>query len=221
VWRGIRGTQVGSAWRYVALWWTWNILLVFTLGLTWPLRSAALMRYKLRNTVFGDHCFHSDTSGKRLYKPFLVAVVLLLGIGGLTVFFAVKLGGSALSRHEAAAPWIIGLFVFAGLLAAISTWAGYRAAELRHFTETASWGNLEFRTGIGSEGVIRVMVPNFLLTLFTLGLGLPFAQMRSLRAVARYLVIVGEQNFDEVAQNPARPPGSGEGLVAIFDGVDI
>lgn len=54
VWRGVRFWMTGSGWSYALRASLWGLLVVVTLGLALPWRDAALERYKMRNTHYGD-----------------------------------------------------------------------------------------------------------------------------------------------------------------------
>lgn len=52
--RGVRFWMGGSAWAYAARAALWDLATLLSLGLAYPWRVAALERYKMRNTHFGD-----------------------------------------------------------------------------------------------------------------------------------------------------------------------
>lgn len=54
IWRGIRFWMSGSGTRYMLLSTGWMFLVILTLGLLLPWREAALERYKMSNTFYGD-----------------------------------------------------------------------------------------------------------------------------------------------------------------------
>jgi hypothetical protein len=54
VWRGVRFWMDGSGWSYAGRSMLWALLVVLTLGLAWPWREAALERYKMRHSYYGD-----------------------------------------------------------------------------------------------------------------------------------------------------------------------
>ncbi|NOJ50913.1 DUF898 family protein [Bradyrhizobium archetypum] len=54
VWRGVRFWMTGSGWAYAARATMWGLLSAVTLGLALPWRTAALERYKMRHTFYGD-----------------------------------------------------------------------------------------------------------------------------------------------------------------------
>ena len=54
VWRGVRFWMKGSGWAYAARAALWALLVILTLGLMLPWREAALERYKMRHSYYGD-----------------------------------------------------------------------------------------------------------------------------------------------------------------------
>src|ERR1700730_4590344 len=54
VWRGVRFWMSGSGWSYAARAALWGVLVGLTLGLLLPWREAALERYKMRHSYYGD-----------------------------------------------------------------------------------------------------------------------------------------------------------------------
>jgi uncharacterized membrane protein YjgN (DUF898 family) len=82
VWRGMRfwmgGSGLSYAWR-VALWSLWATI---TLGIALPWRQAALERYKMKHTFYGDLAGRFDATGGALFKRgwllWLATVVLIL-----------------------------------------------------------------------------------------------------------------------------------------------
>jgi uncharacterized membrane protein YjgN (DUF898 family) len=54
VWRGVRFWMSGSGWAYAARAALWGLLTILTLGLLLPWREAALERYKMKHSYYGD-----------------------------------------------------------------------------------------------------------------------------------------------------------------------
>jgi uncharacterized membrane protein YjgN (DUF898 family) len=54
VWRGVRFWMTGSGWVYALRASLWGLLMILTLGLILPWRAAALERYKMRHSYYGD-----------------------------------------------------------------------------------------------------------------------------------------------------------------------
>ncbi len=78
VWRGVRFWMTGSGWSYAWRSALWGLLLLPTLGLAYPWRAAALERYKLRHTLYGNLPGRFEASGWQLFKQ--VWWVWLLGL---------------------------------------------------------------------------------------------------------------------------------------------
>ncbi|MGJ5068496.1 DUF898 family protein [Bradyrhizobium oligotrophicum] len=82
VWRGIRFWMTGSGWAYAGRAMLWTLLAVVTLGLAWPWRAAALERYKMRHSHYGDLSGDFEGRGweffKRAWYLWLVAPFALL-----------------------------------------------------------------------------------------------------------------------------------------------
>ena len=122
VFRGVRFQQTGSAIRYsiCAVWW-WS-LTVLTLGLAYPFARAALERFKMRHTHYGDLPGRFEAAGWRLFVrgflmwlavmiPLLAGLFSLLLVNWPAVSDASGGGGDILGRMERADP---GLFAAIG-----------------------------------------------------------------------------------------------------------
>ena len=108
VWRGVRFWMTGSGWSYAWRSVLWGLLLATTFGLAYPWRMAALERYKLRHSRYGNLTGRFEATGWELFKrvwwlwllgllPFVLIVVSLIGVGargaitkpfGATMLFA-------------------------------------------------------------------------------------------------------------------------------------
>nr|WP_257169741.1 YjgN family protein [Bradyrhizobium sp. SRS-191] len=68
VWRGIRFWMDGSGWAYAGRAMLWTLLAVVTLGIAWPWRTAALERYKMRHSHYGNLQGDFEGRGWELFK---------------------------------------------------------------------------------------------------------------------------------------------------------
>src|ERR1700724_1083074 len=68
VWRGVRFWMSGSGWSYAALAALWAVLVGLTLGLLLPWREAALERYKMRHSYYGDLPGSFEGEGWEFFK---------------------------------------------------------------------------------------------------------------------------------------------------------
>src|SRR6202165_2583536 len=68
VWRGVRFWMTGSGWAYAARGALWGLLVILTLGLVLPWREAALERYKMRHSFYGDMQGSFEGRGWEFFK---------------------------------------------------------------------------------------------------------------------------------------------------------
>ena len=91
IFRGVRFWMTGSAWRYAGMTVLWDLATVSSLGLALPWRMAALERYKMKNTRFGDLPGDFAGTGGELFRrgvalwALTVGLTLLAGVLALLV----------------------------------------------------------------------------------------------------------------------------------------
>ena len=95
VWRGVRFWMSGSGWLYALQAALWGLLVGVTLGLALPWREAALERYKMRHSYYGDLQGSFEGSGWEFFKRgwwlwLLTPFALYLTIGAPFVYGAFK-----------------------------------------------------------------------------------------------------------------------------------
>lgn len=92
VWRGVRFWMDGSGWAYSLRAILWGLLVFLTLGLALPWREAALERYKMQHTHYGDLTgdFEGDgwTFFKRAWWLWLLSPIALVVFPLAPFFFA-------------------------------------------------------------------------------------------------------------------------------------
>lgn len=87
LWRGVRFWMTGSGTAYALRAFGWTLLTVVTLGLAYPWRAAALERYKMGHTFYGDLPGRFEGEGwdffKRGWWLWLLVLGLIAGLGGI------------------------------------------------------------------------------------------------------------------------------------------
>ncbi|MBF0128461.1 MAG: DUF898 domain-containing protein [Alphaproteobacteria bacterium] len=229
-WRGVRFGLEGKGWSY-GLWvMLFLLILVATMGLSYPVQRVGLWRRLWDQARFGNKAFHFDGGVRNLYPRFLLVwtvfalgVTLAVGIPGLIAAqyapVAEPPGGIPAAEQMAYLALTMTFPLF--MLVMLPVWLSYKALELRTLAEGLGFEGVRFSFDVRFWPLLRLLFGNMLLVMLTLGLGGPFAAARSLRFVCDRLHPVGEVDFAAIAQGAAPAPASGEGLAEMFDSVDI
>jgi uncharacterized membrane protein YjgN (DUF898 family) len=96
IFRGIRFWMTGSAWGYAGKAILWDLATVLSLGLALPWRMAALERYKMRNTRFGDLPGDFVATGGDLFRRGFGLWLLTVGLVLATAAIFALGGGNGL-----------------------------------------------------------------------------------------------------------------------------
>lgn len=220
VWRGIRGGQTGSAWIYafrsMAVW----ILTPLSLGWAWPWGAMWLARYRMRHTTFGDRHFVCEADAGRLYGRFAVVWLCTLAyLGGVVVLsWGVIEEGMVTGAIDSEAAALIPLLLLVGMVVLVWPWAWYRASFLRVFVAGTGFEGCRFSAAITPWRLVRLVLGNGLISLFSLGLLRPWAALRVFRYGCAVIALDDVPDFAAVHQGRDRGPRTGEGLISVLDG---
>ena len=229
MWRGIRGTLVGSAMKYSIANFGATLARSITLGWATPAMNTILQERIISDMRFGDAAFKFQGRSGPLYKSYaaswLLNVVLYASLFGIVVY-AVSHGMLNLefgpdNRTFPANGWkfvalILVLFVTYMLLLPF-IWSIYMARELQLFAEYTRFDGAQFRLNATRGSMVWLTIVNFLITVLTLGFGRPFVQRRQVRYVIDRLELFGSVDIDRIMQSPIPMESRGEGLADAFD----
>ena len=165
--RGVRFWMSGSGWRYAWISFWWGVLAAITLGGAYPWRAAALERYKLGNTYYGDlQARFVGTGGalfKRVWWIWLLAIFLTAGIVALVLFFAANMVQSSRESVEMLAA--LGLVVIAGVAGVLLlAYPLFRASEWRWWANGVRFGELSVSSSIRRRSVLWLYVKTMLMS---------------------------------------------------------
>lgn len=173
IWRGVRFWMTGSGWAYALRASLWGLAMIFTLGLVLPWRDAALERYKMQHTHYGDLQGSFEGKGWEFFKKGWwlwlltpIAVVTYVGIPFVYALFkaiqmrwwlnGLRLGGVRLeSRLDPAAflglYWkVIGWIILSSLV--LAPWfalaVAIAGAMMGEPLDAALFSNIELYTSI-------------------------------------------------------------------------
>jgi uncharacterized membrane protein YjgN (DUF898 family) len=193
IWRGIRFWMTGSGWSYAWRAGLWSLLSVVTAGLAMPWSQAALERYKMRHTFFGDLDARFDGTGGGLFKQVWWLWLVTLGLIAL-------IAGSGV-----VAPPLAVVLGFAIVVWAPFAYAIYKACEWRWWVGGIRFGDVRFESKLTTgalAGLYWKVIGWSWLLIFVVGIwvGVVF--------VAAGLVTGGlkdmtEETYAVIAQHPA------------------
>ena len=149
VWRGVRFSMTGSGWNYAWRAVLWTMLAFLTLGLAQPWRLAALERFKMRHTSYGDLQGRFDGKGSGLFKRgwWLWLVALLL------IVLPIALGVTLASHNSQGGKVIAVLAPFVIMLCLPFMYGTYKAIEWRWWVAGVAFGDVTFTSDLGRSSL--------------------------------------------------------------------
>jgi uncharacterized membrane protein YjgN (DUF898 family) len=134
VWRGVRFWMKGSGWDYAWRVGLWTLLVIITAGLALPWYQAALERFKMRHSFYGDLAGRFDATGGRLFARYI-----WFWLGGVLTLIVVSL-------ISAVAPPLGSIFGLVVAVAAPFAYAAYKAIEWRWWASGIRFGDVQFES---------------------------------------------------------------------------
>ena len=203
-WRGLRFAFDGQGGGAYSVFLLWPALSALTLWLLAPMWHQRLKRYQQQNLRFGATGFSFDVGVGAFYRVYLVALGLLM-LAAIGV--ALLLGATIASRTQAIS--LVPLIMIAALLAV----GPYLTAR----TQNLVWNHTQlgahrFESRVSARRLYLIAVTNLLAIVFTLGLFIPFAAIRSARYRIESVSMISAGSLDDFA--------TGEGAADLFD-VDL
>jgi uncharacterized membrane protein YjgN (DUF898 family) len=231
-WRGIRGGQSGSSFKYGFLAFGWMFVVFLTLGLAYPVYRTRLQRYRTENTWFGDRRFEFDGQASDLFGSWVLAWLFLLPSFGLTyLWYRVKELRYFISRSRYGAlrfasdlstmsVFLVYLFYYLalGLLFGIATAlaTGLMPALSPAYQNLASGDTAAILANDLTVNLVLIAV--IALVVVVLGVVRILFYVHPLfRTVCKSLKVTGEEDYAAIAQSQQLMPGRGEGFADTLD----
>ncbi len=166
-WRGARFWMKGSGWNYAFRSFAWTALTLASLGLANPWRAAALERYKMRNSFYGDLPGRFEATGWALFKAgiafWLIGALALLApfvFGfGLLLYSAVQnidaptQFGVTLGLYLHDHKYVVVLLALAPTVALLM-WPIYQALEWRWWLSGIRFGEVSFTSALPRSKIL-------------------------------------------------------------------
>ena len=222
--RNVRFHFEGDYWEAFLAYIVMPFLSIITLGLLAPVAVRFLLNYVWSRISYGGYSIDTNLSLTDFYKLFGISVIL--PVTGLFILAMVLLSlsfispDSAFSENYAVAsfaPFLFGFYLYIFFVGFV----------YRIFCMT-----LLFK-GIGIEGAIRfsntihpgrllfILITNFLAIIFSLGLLIPWAQIRQHRYITENVATHASTDFDEFVTDAVEKQSAFGEEFADFDGVDL
>ncbi len=235
-WRGIRTGLKGSSWTYGGKAIGWGMLNAMCMNLLTPMRDVSLNGYRTRHITFGNLNFGFAGRAADIYGRFIgfyflniaawvvLFVVVALIIGGVSSSLGSLSFEQMMEKMANPTPMVLlifflvlfGFYTLIGLMILpVRCW--WMAYSLRYMVSRAWFDRLQFVTGVTTRQIWGFLVLNYVILIFTLGLGGPWVMHRTARLVSQQLWIYGEIDPAAVAQALGGDTGVGEGLLDVFD----
>lgn len=228
-WRGIRCNLAGNASSYAWKGTLYFLLMIVSMGLLAPFSLSRMISLKLNNVYFGTRKLDFSGTPGSMYRaimaPFLGALLFGLVLFG-TVIAAIVFselvqehGYEYYYAYHEMTEWLPTLLVF-GLLGLVLFSSFFQAAMIRWIFRNMLSGEVHTRSTLSGATLLFTHFTNFLLVVFTLGIGSAWAHMRLYRATLNTIDYKGDPQLAELLQDTIAAPRYGEGLLEALD-VDL
>lgn len=200
------------------------ILVALTAYTTFPFLARAVQRFGINGHRLGKTAFHFESDIGPFYKAFLLAVVFFAAIGGLLGILVFQLFAQAaiVGDFGALQVMIAVIYVVALLLGAFAV-VLYQSMIRNHVYANTTLGpnHHGFRSTVTPGAMLWLAVSNALVVASTLGLMLPWAQIRAQRYLAAnstFLINGSLEEFTGEIQDPTNAIGDALGDI---EGVEL
>ncbi len=189
LWRGIRGTLMGSSLRYAVAAMGYYVVTLITAGLAAPFMRVGLMRREIENMHFGNRPFAFDGKAREMLArwivPWLSLLVLIIGYAWYMYLIFGVMDASGIDPYDPDAatpdpatmdnegvmgaagqlPMAGALIGIGGLLYVVSA-GWYRVWEFRYLAGKVSFEGIRFSSSLGFGRVVWIYISYFLVAIF-------------------------------------------------------
>ena len=222
--RGIRFGFRGSLKQAYLVYLLWPLLSAITFFLAAPFAHQRLKRFQHRESRFGSTHFSFDATVGAFYKCYLTFFAIWLA--GFTLIcvlfggtiFALITSGDIGDTADASSTFAVFAFVFA-----LYVWMFLVFPIFATLIQNLIWNNTgldehRFQSNMKWSRVSFIAITNILGIICTLGLYLPFAQIRYMKYRVEAMTLHPAGSLDHfVAATQAQAGATGEGLTDLLD----
>lgn len=216
-WRGIRFSFRGSILEFVKIYVIGIILIFLTLGIYSYFLHHKSREYLVKNAYFGDTKFEYNGNSWVLFKDFLkvyIINILIFICIGVVFYSAIKTEDVAKLENISYLPFIsLALLIIPAIY-----WLRFTAMWHRYQWSHTFFSSMKFNLVISDWDYCKLKIINFIIFIFTLGLGTPVIEIRDLEKMCENLNIIGDLDFNTIIQDARSPSAVGE---AVEDALDV
>ena len=218
--RGLRFSFDGSYREALTVFLGYGLLTLITLGLCLPLWFRAQRRYIVSHLSFASTRFHNDLGIWPIYRVFLLPMLYAVGAFLLLIFAIGSIAASMNGNVDPAAfVGIAMLGYFAIILVGMLLVGPYLRVRIANLVWNSTTLGIHY-----TQSVMRflpyvgIVLGNFVLTVLTLGLYRPWAQVRVARYRAETAALVALAPLDEfIAGEQSKATAVGEEMADMFE----
>jgi uncharacterized membrane protein YjgN (DUF898 family) len=182
----------------------------------YPYARARLVQLRLDGTAYGNTGFRCTAKVKSFYRIYIVASLLVVGLGVVAGFLGAAFSAVAVRAVGANAVMVGVLLVYIAVAALVMAYTQSRASNLV-INATALGAQARFRSSLSGRKLFSLYGTNVLAILCTVGFAIPWAVMRTLRYRAQCFALEGEGALDAFASRTADAVGAtGEEMGDMF-----
>jgi uncharacterized membrane protein YjgN (DUF898 family) len=224
--RNVRFNFEGSYGEAFGVYVLWGVFAIVTLFTTYPLARRARDQYNINNHTFGSKHFQAEIPGWSMYKIYLLALLISMGILMIGLLLSTGLlaaTGLNAKSIDPKQPFPMVKFVlafgsiYALLFLTMTTFVGTKVFNLV-LNHTVLADRYRFEASLSSLSMIWLLMSNLVLTLVTLGLFYPWAAVRTARYRCEHIAITGPAATEDFMSEVAVSTGAiGEEIAGFFD----
>lgn len=223
--RNVRFNFVGTYGGAAKAYYLWPILGMLTLGLLIPLARRVRDYYYINHHTYGGRPFETRFDAGRIYGIYILALAMWFGFAIAAAVIAVAAGVSiaSMKAEPAQPPAAFLLLLFPAIAAAefvvigIGVWLMTQVFNLA-VGNTVLDGRHRLRAELSGLHMTWILVTNIVLTVLTIGLFYPWAQVRVARYRLSRMALEASSDLDEFTSEAfATQSAVGEEIAGFFD----
>jgi len=216
-WRGLRFDFPARVREALPLYLGMPLLVVLTLGLAYPWFMARHKQFVISHHAFGSSPLGCTMPVGKVYGIYLRAGLIILGMTAIAGLAAALASPVAMLLPKAG--WMAFLLPVLTVYIAYAFAYAYVQARLTNLAWNSAYGaGVRFSSSLGALDLAGLYISNLLAIVFTLGLAVPWAVVRTLRyRLENFAMLLSEETVHEAAPGLVNVGAAGQELGEIFN----